>query len=118
MLNVMRSFLGQTTIGSAGPEPGMSMSQATLGSVGSQFGVPGLWSNTATRGSVGPSLAGQCNPAGSNFVVVARETLGPTPNLHFTYNARPMGPSKGGDRGCENASIVGGSKSQLGITLY
>ncbi len=54
--------------------PGMSMDQATIGSVGPQSGVPEMWSNTATRGSVGPLSAGQPDPVGSNFVVTARGT--------------------------------------------
>ncbi len=101
-----------------GPQSGMSIGQAIKGSVGPQSGVPGMWSNTATRGSVGPPLAGQCDPTGSNFVVAARETVGPTPFLSSPSNTRSVGPSKGGNRGCENASIAGGSKSQVGIMLY
>ncbi len=96
----------------------MSIGQASKGSVGPQSAVPGMWSNTATRGSVGPPLAGQCDPTDSNFVVAARGTVGPTPNLPSPSNTRSVGPSKGGDRGCKNASITGGSKSQVSITLY
>ncbi len=47
-----------------------------------------------------------------------RGTVGPTPNLPSTPKARSVRPSKGGDRGRENASIVGGCKSQVCITLY
>ncbi len=101
-------------MGFVGPQSGMSKGQASIGSVGPKSAVPGMWSNTATRGSVGPSFAGQCSPAGSNFVVAARGTVGlPSPS-----NTRSVGPSKGGNRGCENASILGGSKSQVSIMLY
>ncbi len=34
MLNVMRSFMGHTAMGSVGPQSGMSIGQATIGSVG------------------------------------------------------------------------------------